>query len=172
MLPDSWTVVAQHGGATTVQRGATIQSDLAVSLDPSGAGAFPAGSAVDAGMQWMVDFDAAVNAGMALRIPIDPRTRAGGFDSLFVYGLRGESDSTAGLKALFDAHRFSDGFAFVPQGAPTNNTPDASSAWKADESDVSYAVEQLPLAPPHAECDASRLAAPLAFPLPAGPPDP
>jgi hypothetical protein len=163
MLPDFWTVVAQHGGATIVQRGATIQSDLAVTLDPSGAGAFPSGSAVDAGMQWMVDFDAAVGAGMALRIPLDPQTRASGFDSIFVYGLRLEGDSTAGLQALLDAHHFSDGFAFVPQGAPTNNTTDASSAWTADESDVSYAVEQLPLPAPDAQSDASRLAAALGF---------
>jgi hypothetical protein len=164
LLPDAWTVVAQHAGGTIIQRSASIQGDPAVTLDPSNASAFPNGSTVDAGMQWMVNFDAAVTAGMALRIPLDQQTRIGGIDTLFVYGVRaGDTDSAVELQALFDAHHYSDGLAIVPQGAPTNNTPDASSAWKINESEISYAVEQLPIPPIDPETDAARLTSALGF---------
>lgn len=163
MLPDRWTIVAVNAGKPTFYQGAPVQSDLAVTLDPSGAGAFPSGSTVDAGMQWMVDFDVAVTAGMALRIPLDAATRAGGFEAIYAYGVRIVADSTAELQSLFDAHHYSDGFSFVSQGAPTKNTPDASSAWKIDESDVSFAVEELPLSPADPESDAARAASALGF---------
>lgn len=163
MLPGRWTVVTVNEGDPSFFQGAPIQADLAVTLDPGGAGAFPAGSTVDAGMQWMVDFDAAVTAGMALRIPLDQSSRAGGFDAIYVYGVRNTADSAAELQALIDAHHYSDGFSFVSQGAPTKNTPDASSAWKIDESDFSFAVEQLPVPPADAESDAVRAANALGF---------
>jgi hypothetical protein len=163
LLPDRWTVVANHKGGRIVQSTSLIQGDLAVTLDPGNAGAFPAGSTVDAGMQWMVDFAAAVKAGMALSMPLDAAVRASGFDSLFVYGVRSVSNSASALQQLLDAHHFSDGLAFVPQGAPTKNTPDASSAWKINESELSYVVEQLPLPASDPENDGSRLSAALGF---------
>ncbi|MFM0330093.1 hypothetical protein [Paraburkholderia strydomiana] len=168
LLPDAWTVVAQHAGGTIVRHGAPIQADLAVTLDPSGAGAFPTGSTVDAGMQWMVDFDVAVSAGMALRIPLDVTTRATGFDAVFVYGMRNEGDSTGDLQSLIDAHHYSDGLSFVPQGSPTKNTPDVSSAWTINESTVSYAVEQLPTPPVNPQTDAARMTSALGFASSAG----
>src|SRR5581483_1489983 len=66
-LPDAWTVVLVSGGVTTVQRGGPIAKSLNASLTPNGNG-FPAGGAVDAGLQWMTDFHTAVAAGMALSI--------------------------------------------------------------------------------------------------------
>src|SRR6185437_9993062 len=109
LLPDVWTVVVEHSGRRIVQRSAPVQPDLAVTLDPSGAGAFPSGSTVDAGMQWMTDFDIAVKAGMALRIPLDSTTRSSGIDALYVYGLRSAPDGTADLQQLLDAHHYGDG---------------------------------------------------------------
>ena len=161
LLPDAWTVVARHAAGTIVRQGAPIQADLPVTLDPGGT--FLPGSVVDTGMQWMVDFESAVKAGMALRIPLDPQSRASGFDALLVYGVRSESDSTPGLESLLDAHHYSDGLGFVAQGSPTNNTPDASSAWTVNESIVSYAVEQLPLPPPDPQTDSARLNSALGF---------
>jgi hypothetical protein len=164
LLPDAWTVVAQSADTTLVRRGNPIAGDLAVTLDPAGAGAFPSGSTVDAGMQWMANFDAAVAAGMALRIPLDAKTRASGFTSLFVYGVRSAGDATSNLQSLLTSHHYSDGLNFVPQGSPTKNTPDASSAWVRDEATVSYSVEQLPLPPPDPANDAARLAGALGLP--------
>ena len=52
--------------------------------------------------------------------------------------------ATPAFAALLDAHHYTDGIAFVPQGAPTNNTPDASSAYSRKDPDyaISFAVER------------------------------
>src|SRR5438309_7467104 len=86
-LPDAWTVVTVSGTKQTLLRGGLITPNLAIGMTP-GAGALPPGQPVDAGMQWLVDFDAAVKAGMALKIPLTPEQRPAGFDRIFVYGLR------------------------------------------------------------------------------------
>ena len=83
---DAWTVVTVSGAQTAIFRGGPITPDLAVSLTPPATG-FPPGSPVDAGMQWLVDFDTALAAGMALKIPLTAQQRASGFDRIFVYGL-------------------------------------------------------------------------------------
>jgi hypothetical protein len=154
-LPDAWTVVTVVGTTTATFRGGPITPQLAVSLTPP-ATAFPPGSPVDAGMQWLVDFGAALAAGMALKIPLTAAQRASGFDRLFVYGLRsepsplGRNDVRAALPggltlaALLDDHHYSDGLSLVPQGAPTNNTTDASSFYSRKDPDfeVSFAVER------------------------------
>jgi hypothetical protein len=154
LLPDAWTVVLDSGTASASFTGSPITPDLAVSLSaagPSLASGFPDGLPVDAGMRWLVDFDAAVAAGMALRIPITSAERRSGFDRVLVYGLApgagkgaaGAGGSVADLAGLLAAHHYSDGLAFVPQGSPTRNTADAPSAYsRADPGAlISFAVE-------------------------------
>jgi hypothetical protein len=147
-LPDAWTVVAVSGTQTLQFRGGPITSPLSVGITP-GAGAFPPGSPVDAAMQWLVDFDTAVQAGMALKVPLTSQQRASGFDRIFVYGLRTQGASGSDTFAsLLDAHHYTDGFSLIPQGAPTNNTPDADSFYSRKDPDyeISFAVErQAPL---------------------------
>ena len=48
------------------------------------------------------------------------------------------------MSSLLNAHHYSDGFSLVPQGAPTNNTPDADSAYSRKDLDyeISFAVER------------------------------
>ncbi len=162
-LPEAWTVVAVAGTATTRFRGGPIQPNLAISLSPPAA-AFPPGAPVDAGMLWLVDFEAAVAAGMACKVPLTAAQRAAGFDRVFVYGLPAAAASGEDvLAALLDDHHYTDGLALVPQGAPTNNTPNADAAWSRRDPDfeVSFAVErQAPLnADPDA--DGNALAAAL-----------
>ena len=83
---------------------------------------------VDADLQWMVDFPTALAAGMAFKIPITEQS-ASGLDQIFVYGLRAsDAQPSQTLVDLLNAHHYTDGLALVPQGAPTNNTTDASSA--------------------------------------------
>ena len=74
-LPSAWTVALTAGSATRQVTGSPITPGLAVGLDPHD-GTLPDGLPVDAGMRWLVDFDEAVAAGMALRIP-HQRHRAG-----------------------------------------------------------------------------------------------
>ncbi|MBZ5534020.1 MAG: hypothetical protein LAO20_21530 [Acidobacteriia bacterium] len=143
-LPDAWTVVAVSGTQQTQFRGGPITPDLAVGMTP-GAGALPPGQPVDPGMQWLVDFDTAVKAGMGMKIPLTAQQRAAGFDRIFVYGLRTHGvPGSAALSSLLNAHHYTDGFSLVEQGAPTNNTPDADSAYSRKDLDyeISFAVER------------------------------
>ncbi|HET9840349.1 MAG TPA: hypothetical protein VFR84_19125 [Candidatus Angelobacter sp.] len=142
-LPDFWKVAAISGTAVLTAQGGPITPDLAVGMTPGVA--FPAGSPVDPGMQWLVDFDAAVKAGMALKIPLTAQQRNTGFDRIFVYGLRSRGASgSQTLTELLNAHHYTDGFSLVAQGAPTNNTPDADAAYsrKDPDQEASYKVER------------------------------
>ena len=170
LLPPFWTVVLDQGGTTATFTGGAIAADLALSLspaDPALAGGFPDGMPVDAGMRWLVDFDAAVAAGMALRIPITAPQRQAGFDRVIVYGLAAPGDGSPQVAALLDAHHHSDGLAFVPQGAPTNNTQDASSAYRSDDpgAAVSFAVERGPALTGQPDADGPVAARLLGLPV-------
>jgi hypothetical protein len=165
-LPDAWTVVTYSGATITTYRSNPITPDLAMGITP-GAGAFPAGAAVDAGMTWMADFDTAIQAGMALKIPLTPAARAAGFDRIIVYGLRfGEPDSAGIFADLLDAHHYTDGFSLVPQGAPTNNTSDASSAYSRKDPDyeISFSVERNGSLTGKPDADGSAFAASVGIP--------
>jgi hypothetical protein len=146
-LPDRWTVVLEGPAGRRIVQGGPITPNLAVGLDPRD-GVFPDGLPVDAGMRWLVDFDEAVRVGMGIRIGLDADEYAGGFQRILVMGVRDEItpavtalDNT--LQNLLDAHHYTDGIAVVEQGAPTNNTTDASSAWTTADPDqtISFAVE-------------------------------
>src|SRR5205807_9234597 len=73
-MPERWTVELQRAG--TVVRtvtGAPIPADLAIGPDPGVTPTpTPDGLAVDDGMLWVVDFERAVEVGMAVRIPLEP----------------------------------------------------------------------------------------------------
>jgi hypothetical protein len=142
-LPDFWKVAAVSGTAVLTAQGGPITPDLAVGITPGAA--FPAGSPVDPGMQWLVDFDLAMKAGMALKIALTPQQRTTGFDRIFVYGLRSEgTPGSQTFSELLNAHHYTDGFSLVAQGAPTNNTPDADAAYsrKDPDQELSYKVER------------------------------
>jgi hypothetical protein len=159
-LPDAWTVVLISGGQSSLFRGSPIVNPLAVSLTPN-SGGFPAGGVVDANLQWMVDFATAVQAGMALKIPLTALQSTGGIDQIFVYGLRAsDTQASQTFASLLTAHHFTDGLALVPQGAPTNNTPDASSAYsrKDPNYDISFETERQGPLTSSANCDGVALA--------------
>jgi hypothetical protein len=136
-LPAAWTVALYSGSGTRQVTGGPITPGLAVGFTPHD-GTLAADLPVDAGMSWLVDFDAAVTAGMALRIPITEAEFTAGFDQIIVYGT-----NTSGaelLTELLDAHHYSDGLAFVPQGTPTKNTTDAASPSGYSQQDPDYTV--------------------------------
>ena len=102
--------------------------------------------AIDAGMKWMIDFDEAESAGMALRIPIPAATMAAGLDSLVVFGVVRSldvADTANQLADLLDAHHYTDGLAFVRPGTPTNNTDDRRAGYSSDDPghERSFALE-------------------------------
>ncbi|RZF27300.1 hypothetical protein EVC45_23280 [Paraburkholderia sp. UYCP14C] len=115
----------------------------------------------------MVDFDAALTAGMALRIPLTAAQRAGGFDRILVYGVRaGDSNASQTFSDRLTAHHYTDGFALVPQGSPTNNTPDASSAFsrKDPDAELSFRVERQDALTSNPDCDGLRFASLVGVP--------
>jgi len=149
LMPDAWIAVVMSGGQPAIAvRGSPIPQPLAVGPDPRAPQASVSADtlAVDAGMKWMIDFDAAVAAGMALRIPVPAATLAAGLDSLFVFGVAASAspDTTSGNFAnLLDAHHYTDGLEFLHLGTPTNNTADRRAGYGSDDPghERSFAVE-------------------------------
>ena len=148
-LPVRWLVALYSGGVVNCMLVDRPKKDLAASLAPPPDND-PNPPKPDAAMQWMVDFQAAEDAGMAVRIPLSEDQANNGFDQVVVVGIS-EADATVGaktLESLLTAHRFTDGFAFVPQGTPTKNSSDAKSGYsrKDDTYAASFATErQAPL---------------------------
>jgi hypothetical protein len=145
-LPDSFFVRARYAGGESVVQGTAIPATLQVGLafgsdgdpDVQPTAAPQAGAddtiVLDEGMRWMVDFDAAVAVGMGVTIDLPSQTSV--IDEVVVVGVAAPSDEQpAGktLAALVDAHRLSDGAAFIPPGTPTNNLADSASGYSIAE---------------------------------------
>ena len=125
-------------------------------------------------MAWLVDFRAALQAGMAVRLllPTSPDGRATAVERLTVIGARSSADAAAGattLTELLDAQHYTVGLSLPDPGTPTTGTPAgrAPSMRPGPIEDV-FAVEgdMTPLVPPvdlAADPDSAgqRLARPL-----------
>ncbi len=158
VLPDRWVVLGERAGQTelTAWSGPVTPETLPVGPSPQTAatGTVPG----DPAMAWMADFDAAVAAGMALRIPLTPQQASTGFDRLIVVGvkafLQGKDqwtsadldEASARLGQLLDAHHYTHGLACVPQTTPTNNTADQGAGYASDDplDPEAYTVERGP----------------------------
>jgi hypothetical protein len=129
-LPASFVVRVRHAGGAVVVQGTAIPASLPVGISGATAPASDtdATRVLDEGLRWMVDFDAAVAVGMAVAIDLPPDTSH--VDDVVVVGLPIDgADGAAVLAALVEAHRFSDGAAFLAPGTPTNNLADSASGY-------------------------------------------
>ena len=104
------------------------------------------------GLAWLTDVQAAVDTGMAVRIPIGVVPNPVG--AVLVLGVRAERDPLAEASALddlLDAHWYTDGLDVVPQGTPTNNTDAGRSGISVDSPDMDELFErdifERPIAP-------------------------
>ncbi|HEU5102579.1 MAG TPA: hypothetical protein VFU22_26325, partial [Roseiflexaceae bacterium] len=151
VLPDRWVAIGYREDQPAVTAwGRLIPDPLPTGPAPDtpsepaiDANELPA---VDEGMRWMIDFDAAEAQGMALRIPLTQDQARHGFERLAVIGIKASTGADASaerLAELLDAHHYTNGLAFVAQNVPTNNTVDASSGYTASSGDAagSYAIE-------------------------------
>lgn len=179
LLPSRWTATAYADGAVVaVATGRPIVADPAVGPDlaaplvhaEDGTAGDDEVAAVDQAMSWLVDFDAAEEIGMALRLPV-----AGPVDLLVVTGVR-EGDPRAGadgVARLLEAQRFSEGLALLAPGTPTNNAEDAPSGW----SSAAHGSWSARPGPPSAGTPAALAAGALGVPpdvlagVPGGAPD-
>ncbi|MFJ6197454.1 hypothetical protein [Micromonospora sp. NPDC092111] len=138
LLPTRWYAVGRTTGNTLftgisppvtrdLAAGPTpVLPDAPVTGTPVGAGGAQSPPA-DEGMRWMVDYPAAVAAGMAFAVdvPTDSAGRPQPVDRLLVFGVDTDTApdiSAARLGRLLEAHAATDGLAFLPPGTPTNNT--------------------------------------------------
>lgn len=149
VFPDRFVFLGQNEGQPTLQHlFEPLMLPLVVGPDPTDAQQFIESNGdleLSEDIRWMTDFEAAVQKGLGLKVPLSPQQAASGFERVFVIGLRLSADAeknSADLEELFQHHLYSrSGFAIVPQGTPTNNTEEVSSAFsRTDDADDSYDV--------------------------------
>jgi hypothetical protein len=147
LLPEQWVAIGYVGGAEVFRRWSRpIVQGLAVGLapdldDPGDLSEPPdeqEALAVDEGMRWMLDYEAALEAGMAITVTdadLTGRTLAAGLDELIVLGVDWSLKPDAAAVALseqFARHAVSEGLALLAAGTPTNNTAEERAAAGTD----------------------------------------
>jgi hypothetical protein len=166
-FPDRFVVLGFSNGSQTLEAignpvtlplytGPDPTADL--KLDPS-SGIHPDGPDlfVPDELKWMVDFDAALAAGMALAIDITPEQAAGGFDRLLVIGLQLSTPAEQGAAALQELlvhHQTGrSGFSLIAQGAHAHNSTgtDADATLTSDANGSFDDRKNLPLFKPVAD---------------------
>jgi hypothetical protein len=140
LLPHRWVAVGYHGSDLLFAEVSRVVADnLVTSLDPGDASwqVQASGLKVSPALAWMFDYDRAVDVGMAMTIPLGDGDRLlAEISTLLVLGV--DSSMTADeaateLARVIDAHARHAGFAFVPQGTPTNNTAGVPAGWTRAE---------------------------------------
>ena len=148
-LADRFVVLGFNGGAQTLEAignvvslplytGPDPSADPTETIHPDGADLF-----VPDQLQWLVDFDRAVDAGMGLRINLTPDQAANGFDRLLVLGIElsaNEGDATGAIEELLDHHHYGrSGLSIVAQGTPAHNSTGTSAgAAPLDDADQTF----------------------------------
>jgi hypothetical protein len=147
LLPDEWMVRIYNGaGALVFEEFYALRDPevvMAPSLvaghdttveDPRGA---VRGFLADQDLAWTLDFEAAVERGMAMSIPVASLPPK--ISTLLVTGVRIDRTPVDEADALFDqldVHRYTRGLDLVPQGTPTNNTDAGRSGVSLDAPDI------------------------------------
>lgn len=133
LMPDQLVAFVRRDGHADV----TAHPFLAVVAEPLDVGPDPttatnsSGALGDSG-RWMIDFKAALEAGMAAEIDLGSRT--GTVSELFVIGLRTSTQSATQIEAvanIFRAHDYTDGLSLLAPGTATNNLPGRRSSYTA-----------------------------------------
>lgn len=140
LLPDRWRVVlrGQRGEARTAAWSSAVRLDLALAPRLTRDAALPPPGSVFSAedllrgqhLDWLIDVETAVKAGMALKVPLPPGLQTQ-IEDVLVFGVRGATqDATAPdadadeLADLLEAHRRTFGLEVVAQGTPTNTVTD------------------------------------------------
>jgi hypothetical protein len=152
VLPNRWVAIAYRDQRPVFTAwGNPVPDRLAAGLAPLSNTAIVDDQLpqVDEGMRWMLDFEAAVAAGMGMRVSLATDLVQDGFDRLLVVGIKADLDdqaSAARLTGLLDAQRYTHELAFVPQNTPTNNTAEAPSGYSSADldADTAFDIERGP----------------------------
>ncbi len=157
LLPDRWCAIGYAAGRREVFRvwGKRIPDELLLSPDWLNAGTPE--PLLGGERAWLVDFDAAVEKGMAVTISQQAvnefarqhHARAfglatGTLERLVVVGLQWTKDPATSAQELADllaAQRDSHGLGFVPLGTPTNNTDAAPAGYSPSQERAAPATD-------------------------------
>ncbi|MGH8719935.1 MAG: hypothetical protein ACREV0_13520, partial [Burkholderiales bacterium] len=135
LMPQRWIAIATlHGAVIAHAFGSPIDREPALGPDPKDESEPPPGEpALDAGMRWMVDFDAAEAIGMALRMKLPAEAAQHELDTVVVFGVSPRDDASSAIAGLLDAHHYTDGLGFLRVGTPTNNSAEEASGWSSQD---------------------------------------
>lgn len=155
-LPDRWLAFGYNDGEQLfLKMGEAIPVELPVGITPDESADsdvdtqhFPDPDQhelpIDDGMRWMVDYDAALDVGMAITVGPDDvtpgRSLNKGLDRLIVVGVRG-GDPTDDLADLLDHHRYTEGLELLRLGTPTNNTATVTSAFDPNRPELADSLD-------------------------------
>ncbi len=152
VMPDRLVLMGYVAGEKTLERlGNPIPDTLVVAPDPDASEDDqlkphgPDGADITLGteLEWIADFNRAVEIGMGFRIPLDPIAFRTGFEQLMVLGVRLRSDAADGVETLgqlISNHKQSRaGFELLPQGTPTNNVETEGAGYsRRSDTDASF----------------------------------
>jgi hypothetical protein len=119
----------------------------------------------DERLAWMEDYARAEAAGMAITVDLKKLAvvASRGLDTLLVLGVNAASagEAASAVADLLSAHRYTDGLAFLAQGAPTKNTDAGGTELPAGDPDgEAVLAAELDGSPPLvADSDGARLCA-------------
>jgi hypothetical protein len=138
LLPRRWIAIARARGAVIGHAfSAPVAEPLATGPDPRDTG--PGSDeqlAIDSGMRWMTDFEAAQGAGMALTLTLPAAAAQAGIDALLVFGVNDLHDDATAARAVvewLDAQHHARSLEFLRPGTPTNNTDDGPSGYSTQD---------------------------------------
>lgn len=123
MLPTKWRAVGILGNEKVTSIGKNIITTLPFSID-----SLSEKTEID----WLINFEKAIDVGMAIKLKLTPAMKLNGLDKLLVYGIKENQNGACGaneLNELFNSHYYTDGFEFIEPGTPTNNTEIAFSGY-------------------------------------------
>jgi hypothetical protein len=146
LLPDRWCAIGFVGNERSfVAWGEEVQAPLHCAPDLEDLVPYDGGDEalpVDDEMAWMVDYERALDAGMAITVDVSNLDIRDDGLTLLVAGIRGAANNEAALLSLLEAHNYTDGLDVVAQGTATNNTDEAASGWSGDVHDVAALFER------------------------------
>ena len=141
LLPDRWAVFGYRDKNRVLAGWSEQKIPDRLATSPSPAAELPDNPqpgelVVDQGIRWLVDFNVAEEVGMGLRIPLASGEAQKGYDQLIVLGLKNSVGASGGrdlLQVTLSAQKYTEGFAFLPHGTPSNNTPEVESGWQSQD---------------------------------------